>query len=217
MLLHEFVSERRQEVLKDAGDLVRELRPGSPAIDLARDENLPVFLKAVIAALRRREALPSDPVPELRQTGPPRIQGRWRDYEVDEVVYEYGSICTAIMKVAGRHGQHISLEQHQALNQALDENIAADVMAYERKWRRGSRHRSAERLGYVAHELRNALHTAALSFQAIRTGHVPAHGATATSWSVPTSGSGSSSKGCSRRCGAASPGGSGASGRTFRA
>ncbi|HYS10174.1 MAG TPA: HAMP domain-containing sensor histidine kinase [Myxococcales bacterium] len=178
MLLNEFLIERRDEVLQGAGELIRKLRPGPAAIDFARDQNLPAFLEAVIDAVRRRENLPSDPVPAPQRGGPPRSHEHWLDYDVDEVVYEYGSLCTTIVKVAERHGQLISPRQHQALNQALDENIAADVVAYEQKWRTGSTSQSNERLGFVAHELRNALHTAALSFQAIRSGRVPAQGVT---------------------------------------
>ncbi|HTO98005.1 MAG TPA: HAMP domain-containing sensor histidine kinase [Myxococcales bacterium] len=177
MPLHHFLSERRDEVLRDAGDLIRSLRP-SPGLEAARAENLSAFLEAVIDGLKRRESLPADPVPEPRQTGPAREHPNWERYDLDEVVHEYGSLCNSIMKVANRHAERISMEQHQALIQALHENIAADVLACERKRRERRRSNAAERLGFVAHELRNALHTAALSFQAIRSGHVPARGAT---------------------------------------
>src|SRR5438045_3608769 len=119
MLLNEFLVERRDEVLQGAGELIRKLRPGLPAIDLARDENLPAFFDAVIDGLRRRENLPPEPVPAPQRGGSPRDHEHWQDYDVDEVVYEYGSLCTTIVKVAERHGQLISPRQHQALNQAL--------------------------------------------------------------------------------------------------
>jgi hypothetical protein len=61
-MLHQFLIERREEVLRDAGALIRRLRP-SPCLDAARDENLSAFLEAVIDGLKRRESLPSDPVP----------------------------------------------------------------------------------------------------------------------------------------------------------
>lgn len=177
MALYEFLLVHREEVLRDAGHLIRVIRPQMPGLDAARDENLPAFLDAVIEGLRRRENLPPDPVPLPQRTGAPRAHDRWKDYDVDEVVHEYGALCTTIIRAAENHGQAISSSQHQALNQALDENIAADIVAYDLRRRDASRHRSAERLGFVAHELRNALHTAALSFQAIRAGHVTAQGA----------------------------------------
>src|SRR5262249_54916530 len=116
MILHEFVADHREEVLLAAAGLIRSLRPGTPAMDSARDENLPTFPAAVLAALRRREALPSDPVPPPREMGPRREHDHWKDYDIDEVVHEYGSLCTTIIKVADRHRQLISPEQHQALN-----------------------------------------------------------------------------------------------------
>ena len=178
MVLYEFLVQRREEVLRDARDLIEAIRPGSAAVGAARNENLPGFLDAVIADLRRRETLPPDPVQPPRGSGPTGTLARWSEYDVDEVVHQYGSLCTSIMKVAERHGHSISTRQHQALNQALDENIAEDVLEHERRRRDETRYRSAERLGFVAHELRNALHTAALSFQAIRTGHVSVQGVT---------------------------------------
>jgi hypothetical protein len=92
-MLHQFLIERREEVLRDAGALIRRLRP-SPCLDAARDENLSAFLEAVIDGLKRRESLPSDPVPQPRPSGSIRSQRHWEHHDVDEVVHEYSSLCT---------------------------------------------------------------------------------------------------------------------------
>jgi signal transduction histidine kinase len=178
MPLLEFLIAHRDEVLQDARRFMGDQRPSSPGVRAARDENVPAFLDAVIQGLIRRESLPKDPVPEPERSGAQRPHSRWKQYDVDEVVHEYGVLCLTILRTAERHGEAITNEEHQLLNQALDENIAADVIQYEQLQREETRQRSAERLGFVAHELRNALHTAALSFQAIRSGHVPAKGIT---------------------------------------
>lgn len=174
MGLHGFLLAHHDEVLGEAGRIIREKRPDSSHLDAARDENLLRCLAAVIAALRWHETGPLLPA----AAPPVPRQHCAEQYDVDEVVYEYGSLCVATLRVADRHGHAISNPEHQWLNQALDDNIAADVVAWERRRRDQGRQRSAERLGCVVHELRNALQTASLSFQAIRSGRLSLQGVT---------------------------------------
>ena len=173
MALHQFLLEHRDEVLGEAGRVIQEMRPDSPHLDSAREQNLPGFLAAVIAALQWHESVPLRPAP----TGPAPRPHRAEEYDVDEVVHEYSALCIAVLRVTERYGCVLSNQEHQRLNQALDDNIAADVLAWEHMRRDQGRQRSAERLGFVAHELRNALNTASLSFQAIRSGRLSLQGA----------------------------------------
>jgi signal transduction histidine kinase len=110
---------------------------------------------------------------------PPQVPPGTLDYDIDELVHQYGSLCYSTIEIAKRKGTSISLQEHQALNQSLDACIARTVTEWEHDKRQDDEQHAVQRLGFVAHELRNALHTAAISFQAIRSGRIPVQGMTA--------------------------------------
>jgi signal transduction histidine kinase len=171
MLLHRLMADHRDELLAIAKDRIRRQRPASPDIDAVRDANLPAFLEAVMAAIRSATLEGGD-------GAAPQIAGEPIRFDIDELVHEYGSICYSAMEIARRTGTPIPLREHQALNQSLDDCIARTLIEWEQEKRQNGEEHAAQRLGFVAHELRNALHTAAISFQAIRSGRIPVQGLT---------------------------------------
>src|SRR5256885_512458 len=171
-MLHELMASHRDELLALAKDRISRQRPASTAIVAVRNANLPAFLEAVIEGIRRPPAEGAD----AREV--PHVPGELVQFDIDELVHEYGSLCYSTLELAHRTGAPISMREHQALNQSLDRCIARTVTEWEEAKRRGVEEPVVQRLGFVAHELRNALHTAAISFQAIRTGRIPVHGLT---------------------------------------
>ncbi|MEO6517024.1 MAG: HAMP domain-containing sensor histidine kinase [Steroidobacteraceae bacterium] len=104
-------------------------------------------------------------------------------FTVDQVVHDYGDLCQAITSLAAEHGAPIEMEEFRTLNRCLDNGIADAVKEYvfQRDAVREVKSAKAlnEQLGFLAHELRNLIHTAALALMAIKTGNVGTTGATA--------------------------------------
>ncbi|MFL5366261.1 MAG: sensor histidine kinase [Myxococcales bacterium] len=175
-MLRQLMAEHRDELLALARDRISRQRPASPDVDDIRAANLPAFLDAVIAGLPEHEPDASDVEPSPGKTAPTEDDAF--QFDIDELVHEYGSLCYSTIEIARRLGKSISLREHQALNQSLDDCIARTVAHWEHDRKQNGEAHEAQRLGFVAHELRNALHTAAISFQAIRSGRIPVHGLT---------------------------------------
>src|SRR4051812_39083934 len=175
-MLRQLMAEHRDELLALARDRIKRQRPACPDVDAVRDANLPAFLDAVIAGMPDHEPDASDLEP-IAAKAAPGADDRL-EFNIDELVHEYGSICYGTIEIARRMGTSISLREHQALNQSLDDCIARTVVHWEHEKKQNGEVHEAQRLGFVAHELRNALHTAAISFQAIRSGRIPVHGLT---------------------------------------
>jgi signal transduction histidine kinase len=103
-------------------------------------------------------------------------------FSVDRVIHGYGDLCQAITELAFEREYEISPDDFQVLNSCLDNAIADSVTEYS--YHHDARIRdegSAElniRLGMLAHELRNLIHTASLSLAAVKTGKVAVGGAT---------------------------------------
>lgn len=97
---------------------------------------------------------------------------------IGQVVHDYGDVCQTITELAGEQAAPISTEEFRTLNLCLDDAIAEAVTAYSRHFELKIVDAETERLGAFAHELRNLLNTAILSFEVIKSGRVAAGGST---------------------------------------
>ena len=103
-------------------------------------------------------------------------------FSVDQVVHDYGDLCQAITDLAVERDAPFAIDQFRTLNRCLDNAIADAVSEFSfQRDATNARHQSAaenERLGFLAHELRNSLFTANLAIKALETGNLPISGAT---------------------------------------
>jgi len=103
-------------------------------------------------------------------------------YTVDQVVHDYGDLCQAITDLAVERDAPFSVEQFRTLNRCLDNAIADAVTEFaaqrDAEVARRQAEEENERLGFLAHELRNHLHVAKLAFAALESGRLPVGGST---------------------------------------
>ena len=103
-------------------------------------------------------------------------------YSVDQVVHDYGDLCQAITDLAFERDAPFSIDEYRTLNRCLDNAIADAVSEF-------SAQRDAaitaqrvlqenQQLGFLMHELRNALGTASLAATAMEVGNLTPAGAT---------------------------------------
>jgi signal transduction histidine kinase len=101
---------------------------------------------------------------------------------VDQVVHDYGDLCQSVTELAAEKNAAISVDEFRTFNRCLDNAIADAVTGFGRERDQlisAERTKAVnERLGSLAHELRNLLNSAILAFEAIKTGNVAANGAT---------------------------------------
>jgi signal transduction histidine kinase len=97
---------------------------------------------------------------------------------VQQVVHCYGDVCQAVSELAVEQKERIAADEFKTLNLCLDDATAAAVTEYAREHERNIADQGAERLGVLAHELRNLLNTATLSFDILKSGRVAVGGST---------------------------------------
>lgn len=176
-MLHAFISANRDEIL--ARTMARRVSSTSSASTAHVQNGVPLFLTQLAEALR------------LETTRTPLSPGalgatatkHGRDlltmgFTVSQVVHAYGDVCQAITEIAADQKTPIDTEEFRILNGCLDIAIAAAVTEYQRMKEERSSHEEVERLGQVAHELRNLLQSAMLSFEALKSGRVGIAGST---------------------------------------
>jgi signal transduction histidine kinase len=178
MLLREFLSEQRAAIATRTRSKVVAGHLPRPSGD--RDSGgIPLFVEQLIEALGRS----FDPTVASRAIGEgaARHGGELlRDgFTVAQVVHEYGAVCQTVAELASELSAPITADEFHTLNRCLDEAIACAVTEYARQREQLLVHAGQELLGELAHELRNALGSAMITFDILRAGNVGFSGSTA--------------------------------------
>jgi len=178
ILLHEFIEEHRDEIIRRARAKV-STRAHPPPTTHELTNGIPLFLTQ-LGAILREEIAPL--TPEGSEMGmSATLHGGdllASGFTISEVVHDYGDLCQAITELATNLRLPISITDFRTLNRCLDDAIASAVTEYARRHDEGVSDAEVRRQGFLVHELRNHLNTASLAFQVVKTGKVGIAGST---------------------------------------
>jgi len=177
-MLHDFISEHRQELIhRTSTKALRRFAPRARSGEL--ETGVSLFLTQLGDILRHEGARPTADGVSLGSSA--RREGRdllEQGLSIAHVVYNYGDICQAITELALELRVPLATEDFHVLNLCLDDAIASAVTEYARQRDSDTEGAEVKRRGFFAHELRNHLNTAALAFQAVKSGKVGVSGST---------------------------------------
>ena len=194
-MLHEFLTANRDDLIERCRIKVAK-RVAPKVTDEELAHGIPAFLDQLIKTLQVEQT--SEPMRSRMVSGPSgggpvvseiavtaALHGRElskQGFTLEQVVHDYGDLCQAITDLAFECSAPIEIDEFRTLNRCLDNGIADAVteFAFQRSSLAENNNVSAlnERLGFLAHELRNQIHTATLAVMAIKAGHVGLNGAT---------------------------------------
>ena len=191
-----FLLNNRDELIQRCIDKVAR-RPSRAATREQLAHGIPMFLNQLIRTLEAEGD--GDAAGGLRISGPPggdaaalsevgisaTVHGGELlalGYTVDQVVHDYGDLCQAITDLAVERDAPFSVDEFRTLNRCLDNAIADAVTEFaaqrDLKVARQQAEQENERLGFLAHELRNHVNVAKLAFAALESGRLPVGGST---------------------------------------
>ncbi|WP_242342965.1 sensor histidine kinase [Anaeromyxobacter terrae] len=180
-MLFEFLQEHRAAIVERARARVasRRVPLASPA-EVA--DGVPLFLTHLTDLLREEHREAPHPLVPTTDERVNEALGLNADQRGDEMLREgltvaqviegYGDVCQAITEHAVHQNVNITADEYRTLNLCLDVATARAVTAFSLGRDRSMNRQSTERLGMLAHELRNLLSTAFLSFEAMKRGTV---------------------------------------------
>jgi signal transduction histidine kinase len=154
-------------------------RTTPPPTDMELTSGIPVFLKQLVDALRLARS--SDVVDHEQIDKSAANNGHdllRMGLTIAQVVHGYGDVCQVITELAVGQGAPISGEEFRTLNLCLDDAIAGAVTEYARQREHTITIQGTERLGTLAHEIRNLLNAAIIAYESIWRGQVAAGGST---------------------------------------
>ena len=192
-MLHEFLVHNRSELIERCRAKVARRRAPRPT-PAELEHGIPIFLDQLAAMLREDPTNSRQrPTPDAKATiGEMQVQSSAAlhgnellrsDFTVEQVVHDYGDLCQSVTELAAVLRVPISVGEFGTLNITLDNAIAAAVSEFAKQRETSRADEGAlvanERLGELAHELRNYLNTSILALAAMKAGMVGFGGATA--------------------------------------
>jgi len=179
-MLHEFVTVHREAIMARMRSKLND-RSRPPASAEQLENGASAFLTQLSETLRwEATATPFSPTAIGSTAARHGRELLALGFNVSQVVHDYGDICQAITELALEADAPIGVDEFHVLNRCLDTAIAEAVTEHARITAQSTGAEGTERLGQVAHELRNSLHTALLAFEALRHGAVAINGSTGT-------------------------------------
>jgi signal transduction histidine kinase len=195
--MHKFIEHNREELIARCKAKVAQ-RPRRAATEEQLKNGIPLFLEQLRRTLRAEEddeagesfkisgAASSGGSPVASEMGiSATAHGkklRELGFTVDQVVRDYGDLCQAITDLAVERDAPFTIEEFRTLNRCLDNAISDAVTEFssqrEASLARQQTALANERLGFLVHELRNALGTATLAATALEMGNLTLSGAT---------------------------------------
>ncbi|MGQ0524723.1 MAG: sensor histidine kinase [Betaproteobacteria bacterium] len=194
-MLHEFLAANRAALIERCRIKVAQ-RPAPEASAPELEHGVSPFLDQLIKTLQVEQT--PEPMASRKISGPAgggailseigetaTRHGRellQHGFTVDQVVHDYGDLCQAITDLAYERNVPFSIDEFRTFNRCLDNAIAGAVMEFSYQHEALIVDNTArglnDRLGFLAHELRNLIHTAKLAVTAIKAGNVGFAGAT---------------------------------------
>jgi signal transduction histidine kinase len=184
-MLQDFIAANRDKIIERARQR-GSVRAAPKPTDAKLVHGVPILLTQIIDALARLAAartlhLVGAAAGTTEITDTAALHG----YEllrngltVAQVVNGYGDVCQVVTELAGEDNVTISTQEFHAFNKCLDQAIAGAVSAYGGQRERDLAYEGTERLGVLAHEMRNLLNTMTLSLAVIKDGTVGLSGST---------------------------------------
>jgi signal transduction histidine kinase len=174
-MLDVFLRTNRERIIAETRKKVA-LRPAPRATEAELLHGVPLFLEQLVATLENvGSSTAAMSASALLHGDEMRLKG----FTLAQVVHDYGDICQAVTELAIEQDAPITTEEFRTLNRCLDDAIAHAVTGYAHRRDLVIADEHTQRLGRLAHELRNRVQTATLAFDILRRGSVGVGGSTA--------------------------------------
>jgi signal transduction histidine kinase len=204
-MLHEFLLENKKKILAMTEEKTLDLAGDKPSSEKLK-QGLPIFYGQLIDVLKQEQSVHTsftankagmakaardadepamsaasgrpDEVSLAKSAGLHGLELLRLGYTLSHVVHAYGAMCQSITELATQQNSKITTTEFHDLNQCLDVAIAGAVTAFESQRNTEQSSQEVEHLGFLAHELRNALNSVTMAYQLVKDGLVAPGGST---------------------------------------
>ena len=174
-MLDSFIDANRSEIVGNCVHALQLRYPDRTDEDL--NHGFATFVDEVIDALRENAS--DSAAPRESNAAKHAIARKRQGFDLSRVIHDYGLVCDSISELLNKYDKQPSAREFQILNRCIDEAISHAAEAFWSETHEEDSQEKTERLGFLAHEIRNAVSSANMAFELIRDGRVAADGRTA--------------------------------------
>ena len=175
-MLYQFLRKERTNILALCGEKLLKLSDERSSSH-EMESGLPVFYDELVEVLRMDEDEARVPIEGVSGTVHHEAATRRGKeslrlgYTVSQVVHGYGALCQSITQYAAEYSEEpIEAREFNRLNFCLDVAIAEAVTEFNRGQQDATTRDEVQRLGFLAHEMRNALSNVSMAHLSIKMG-----------------------------------------------
>jgi signal transduction histidine kinase len=99
-------------------------------------------------------------------------------YAIEKLALDFGTISDTVGELGAREGLSFAADEYHVFNQCIDTLTASALEQFSKLAHQQQERATAQRLGFIAHEQRNALASARMALAALKRGHVGLHSKT---------------------------------------
>jgi signal transduction histidine kinase len=162
-MLYDFITTHREEIIARSRARIAA-RPAPRPTEEELRNGVPLFLEQLIARLRGSNEAGAEMHATATRHGHTMQQV---GITVGHLIHGYGDVCQVITELAGEQNLSIGADEYNLFNRCQDEAMAEAVTEFAREREQAIAASGTELLGSVAHELRNLVGAAILSFEAL--------------------------------------------------
>ena len=170
--LHAFISGHRAELFSRCIRKLKEESPSRSVDELA--DNLSSFVDEVIRALRHDAGLcDTSPLPSGSATASGIGERRQLNgYPITQVARTFSVVCDSVGALGDLYQEIFTSREYRVFNLCLDAGIASAIDRYFDCAQSKQRSAAAEKIGFLAHELRNRAMSCRLAYTILKRGDV---------------------------------------------
>jgi signal transduction histidine kinase len=180
LALHEFLSQNRAEILAMSVQQMKSKSPERQESELAAEFD--EVLDEIVRALQVDAGLPaSSPLPGKSAAATRHGARRQRRGDaIEKLALDFGAISNAMGSLGARLGLSFEAKEYRVFNACIDTAIASALEQFSDQEHRQQQEETAQRIGFLAHELRNSLATVRMAFNILLEGQLGIRSKTGT-------------------------------------
>jgi len=170
--IHEFLSTYFDEVCEACVQNLTRAAHDRSEEELTR--HVGIFIDQVVQRLRHAAGLPeATGLPEPRETAASIGHEVYsKGLGIESAARSFAILSVTLGEVGGRYHLAFEADEYRFFNQAIDDSVAVAIEQFTKDAHAEYEHAASERVGFLAHELRNAIASAKLAFGALERTHV---------------------------------------------
>lgn len=176
--LHEFIGGHRDELVRLCVAKMHRRWPDREVLEL--ESGFHALIDEVVRALQEDAGLPvSSPLPGKSETASRHgAERQAHGDQIENIPIQIGMISDSVGELGAREGLRFAAREYQVFNLCIDSAVASALEEFEQRASRSREAEATERIGFIAHELRNALSSGHMAFALLRRGDVGIRGKT---------------------------------------